>query len=66
MEQPIRAAIIQNGVITNIIWVMTEELSDFKAIPVTDEFVGIGWLYENGIFIDPNPPVVEEEIPVEG
>lgn len=69
-QQPIKAAIIQNGVVSNIIWIMTEELPDFNAIPLPNDFVGIGWLYENNTFIDPNPPVeetpIEEEIPVEG
>ena len=69
-QQPITAAIIQNGVVSNIIWIMTEELSDFNAIPLPNDFVGIGWFYENNTFIDPNPHVeetpVEEEIPVEG
>ena len=69
-QQPIKAAIIQNGVVSDIIWIMTEELSDFNAIPLPNDFVGIGWFYENNTFIDPNPHVeetpVEEEIPVEG
>lgn len=64
-QQPIKAAIIQNGVVSNIIWIMPEQLHEFGAIPIITDGVGIGWLYQDGHFIDPNPPVIEENI-IEG
>lgn len=70
MGQPINAAIIQNGVVENIIWILPEQLHEFGAVEIISSEVGIGWRYENNTFIDPNPHVeetpVEEEIPVEG
>lgn len=64
MANPINAAIIQNGVVTNIIWILEEQLTEFGAISIQENDVCIGWFYENNTFIDPNPPI--EEIPVEG
>ena len=65
MDQPINAAIIQNGVVKNIIWIIPEQLNEFGAVEIVSSEVGIGWLYENGEFINPNPTVVEENI-IEG
>ena len=64
MDQPINAAIIQNGVVTNIIWIMPEQLYEFGAIEIISSEVGIGWRYENGEFINPNP-IIENNI-IEG
>ena len=68
MEMPINAAIIQNGIVTNIIWILKEQVIEFGAIPITTNKVGIGWLYQDSQFIDPNPMVNDiliEEIPIE-
>ena len=65
MEMPFNAAIIQNGIVVNVIWILEEELVEFGAIPIITDGVGIGWLYQDGHFIDPNPPVIEENI-IEG
>ena len=62
MDQPINAAIIQNGVVKNIIWIMPEQLNEFGAIEILSSDVTIGWLYENGTFVNPNPYIIEENI----
>lgn len=62
MDQPINAAIIQNGVVVNIIWILPDQLYEFGAIEILSSDVTIGWLYENGTFVNPNPCIIEENI----
>lgn len=54
MDEPKNYAIIQNGVVTNIISLLDSNASDFpEAVPCRD--AAIGYLYQNGEFINPNP-----------
>ena len=51
-------AIVENGVVTNVIVLDStdeESISYFDAIEIGDQFIDIGFTYENGIFINPNP-----------
>lgn len=56
-------AIINNGIVENIIVWDTSNAYDpiGQAVEIPDgAFVSIGFLYQNGEFVDPNPPVIEE------
>ena len=64
MNEPINAAVVQNGIVVNIIWIFPEQLLEFNAIAIPELEIDIGWLYENGEFINPNPVI--EENTVEG
>lgn len=58
MDEPKNYAIIQNGVVTNIISLLDSNASDFpEAVPCRD--AAIGYLYQNGEFINPNPEETE-------
>jgi hypothetical protein len=59
-------AIINNGIVENIIVWDTSNAYDpiGQAVEIPDgAFVSIGFLYQDGQFVDPNPPI--EEIPQE-
>ena len=63
----IRHVILKDNVAVNVIEYETEQtgcpkgLEDFIAL-ASDEGQ-IGWTYADGIFTDPNPPVVQEPLP---
>jgi len=63
----IRHVILKNNIVVNAIEYETlqtgcpEGLEDVIAL-ASDEGQ-IGWVYDNGIFTDPNPPVVKEPLP---
>jgi hypothetical protein len=63
----IRHVILKNNVVVNAIEYETlqtgcpEGLEDVIAL-ASDEGQ-IGWVYNNGVFTDPNPPVVREPLP---
>ena len=60
MSMPINAAVIQNGKVVNIVWILQDQLEEFNAVEILIPEVGIGWCYENGVFINPNPDIIEE------
>jgi hypothetical protein len=60
MNEPRNFAIVESGVVVNMIWVCPDAASDFGAIPVGDIPVGIGWAYVDGQFVAPIEGVVEE------
>lgn len=58
-------AIINNGIVENIIVWDTSNAYDpiGQAIEIPEgTMVNIGFLYQDGQFIDPNPPIIEEPI----
>lgn len=51
MEQPLNYAIIENGAVTNVIWLCASNAMDFpNAVCVGDRLVATGDAYANGIF----------------
>jgi hypothetical protein len=54
-------AIVENGFVSNIIVIDSDDVETiqlFQAIEIVDnEFVDIGFPYENGQFINPNPVI---------
>lgn len=51
-------AMIENGVVANIIWLNDENAGDFPAaIPLSDRPVGIGDAYADGVFTRAGEPV---------
>ena len=66
MSNLIRHVILKDNVVVNVIEYETlqtdcpEGLEDVIAI-ASDEGQ-IGWTYANGIFTDPNPPVIQEPL----
>jgi hypothetical protein len=67
MSNLIHHVILKDNVVVNIIEYETiqtgcpEGLEDVIAL-ASDEGQ-IGWIYNNGVFTDPNPPVVREPLP---
>lgn len=67
MSNLIRHVILKDNVVVNVIEYDTiqtgcpEGLEDVVAI--ASEEGQIGWTYADGIFTDPNPPVVAEPLP---
>ena len=38
-----------------------EQATNKTCIEVSDsDYLDIGWLYQDGVFVDPNPPIIEE------
>jgi len=54
MNEPMNHAIVENGIVVNVIWVRVEQADEFGAILLINEAAGIGWRYENGEFIQPD------------
>lgn len=52
MNTPKSYAIIENGVVVNVIWICPEQSGEFGAVPIASD-AGIGWKYINGVFIPP-------------
>lgn len=56
-------AIINNGIVENIIVWDTSNAYDpiGQAVEIPDGLmISVGFLYQDGEFVDPNPPVIEE------
>jgi hypothetical protein len=52
MEDPRNFALVEDGVITNIIWMSPSNIADFpNAIDCGDSVVQIGDYYKDGIFV---------------
>lgn len=49
-----KAHVVENGVVVNSI--IVDSLDFMPNLVADDGQAGIGWLYENGVFINPNPP----------
>ena len=51
MEQPLNYAMIENGIVTNVIWLCASNAMDFpNAVCVGDRLVAAGDAYANGVF----------------
>ncbi|HWQ05861.1 MAG TPA: hypothetical protein VN453_01515 [Feifaniaceae bacterium] len=62
MDQPTNYAILQNGVVTNVIWLCSSNAGDFpSAVSVQGRLVAVGDTYENGVFYRSGEPVPTEE-----
>ena len=62
MDQPTNYAIIENGVVTNVIWLCYSNAADFpSAVSVQDRLVSVGDTFENGVFYHEGVPVPTEE-----
>jgi hypothetical protein len=58
-------ALIRNGVVYNIIvWdgVSPYDHGAQEAIQLDDSVIHVGFLYQDGQFIDPNPPKIDEPV----
>lgn len=62
MDQPTNYAIIENGVVTNVIWLCSSNAADFpSAVSVQDRLVSVGDTFENGVFYREGVLVPTEE-----
>lgn len=60
--EPRKFALIENGVVINIIVMYAKNLKEFpNAVLIEGTDVGIGWAYINGEFINPNPQEIPQE-----
>lgn len=51
MDNPVNYALVENGVVTNVIWLCPSNAGDFPgAVCVSDRPVAAGDAYENGAF----------------
>lgn len=51
-------ALVEDGVVVNLIWLEPRNATDFPgAVECGDIPVAIGFLYLDGTFLDPNPPM---------
>jgi len=51
MENPVNYALVENGVVTNVIWLCGANAGDFpNAVRVSDRPVAIGDHYAGGVF----------------
>lgn len=59
MDEPVNYALVENGVVTNIIWLCPSNAGDFPgAVCVSDRPVTIGDLYVEGAFTRGGEPVL--------
>lgn len=62
MDQPTNYAVIENGIVTNIIWLCASNAFDFpSAVDVQARLVAVGDTFENGVFYRAGEPVPTEE-----
>lgn len=62
MDQPTNYAMIENGVVTNVIWLCSSNAADFpSAVSVQGRLVSVGDTFENGVFYHEGVPVPTEE-----
>jgi hypothetical protein len=62
MDQPTNYAIVENGVVTNVIWLCASNAFDFPAaVSVQGRLVAVGDTLENGVFYHAGEPVPTEE-----
>lgn len=60
--EPTNYALVENGVVTNIIWLCPSNAGDFPgAVCVSDRPVAIGDQYADGVFTRDSVPVPTEE-----
>ena len=51
MDNPVNYALVENGVVTNVIWLCPSNADEFpNAVCVSDRPVTVGDLYSNGVF----------------
>ena len=51
MDEPLNYALVENGVVTNVIWLCNSNASDFpNAVCVSDRPVAISDQYAGGVF----------------
>jgi hypothetical protein len=62
MEEAGNYAIISDGYIVNVIWVLEDQAREFNAVFINNPEAGIGWKYENGVFIPPDTaPIAQDD-----
>ena len=62
MDQPTNYAIIESGVVTNVIWLCASNASDFpNAVSVQGRLVAVGDTFESDVFYRADEPVPTEE-----
>lgn len=62
MDQPTNYAVVENGVVTNVIWLCASNAADFpSAVNVQGRLVAVGDTFENGVFYRAGEPVPTEE-----
>lgn len=59
--EPTNYALVENGVVTNIIWLCPSNAGDFPcATSIGDRLVAVGDAFENGVFTRGGVPVPTE------
>ena len=62
MDEPTNYAVVENGLVTNVIWLCPANAGDFSsAVPVNDRLVAIGDALTDGVFMRDGVPVPTEE-----
>ena len=62
MDQPTNYAVIESGIVTNIIWLCASNAFDFpSAVNIQGMLVAVGDTFENGVFYRAGEPVPTEE-----
>ena len=62
MDNPVNYAVVENGVVTNVIWLCPSNAGEFSnAVCVSDRPVAIGDGYADGVFTRDGEPVLTFE-----
>lgn len=61
MKEPANYAIVNNGVVTNVIWICPEQAAEFGAVLIDNPEAGIGWAYQGGVFLPPAESAVQDD-----
>ena len=62
MDSPVNYALVENGVVSNVIWLCPSNADDFpNAVCVADRPVTAGDLYADGVFTRDGVAVLTEE-----
>ena len=61
MDNPVNYALVENGAVTNVIWLCPSNAGEFpNAVCVADRPVTVGDLYADGVFTRNGEPVLTE------
>lgn len=61
MDQPANYAIVENGIVVNVIWLCHSNADDFSnAFSVNGQLVSVGDAYQDGVFTRGGHPVPTE------
>ena len=61
MDEPSNYAVLEGGIVTNVIWLCSSNAGDFpSAVPVNGRLVAVGDTYQDGTFTRNGQPVLTE------